>query len=77
MRHIVAQVWVQQSYENSVVTMATKLSPSWSRVDWCKLFIHLRSLIVRHFGIIEATGLKIMALRSPSTDEFHKKLSIF
>jgi hypothetical protein len=39
---------------------------SWSHVDWCKFCIHLRSLNIRHFGLFEATGLKIMALRSPS-----------
>jgi hypothetical protein len=32
----------------------------WSYVDWFKFCIHLRSLNVRHFGMIEATGLKSM-----------------
>jgi hypothetical protein len=39
---------------------------SWSHVDWCKFFIHLRSLNVRHLGMVEGTGLKSTALRSPS-----------
>jgi hypothetical protein len=39
---------------------------SWSHVEWCKFCIHLRSLNVRHFGMVEGTGLKSTALRSPS-----------
>jgi hypothetical protein len=35
-------------------------------VDWCKFCIHLRSLNVRHFGMVEGTELKSMASRSPS-----------
>jgi hypothetical protein len=31
---------------------------SWSHVHWCKFCIHLRSLNVRHFGMVEGTGLK-------------------
>jgi hypothetical protein len=37
---------------------------SWSHVDW--FCIHLRSLNVRHFGMVEGTGLKSTASRSPS-----------
>jgi hypothetical protein len=29
---------------------------SWSHVDWCKFCIHLRSLNVRHFEMVEGTG---------------------
>jgi hypothetical protein len=32
---------------------------SWSHVDWCKFCIHLRSLNVRLFVMVEGTGLKI------------------
>jgi hypothetical protein len=32
---------------------------SWSHVDWCKFCIHLRSLNVRHFGMVEGMGLKV------------------
>jgi hypothetical protein len=39
---------------------------SWSHVDWCKLCIHLRRLNVHHFGMLEGTGLKYTASRSPS-----------
>jgi hypothetical protein len=39
---------------------------SWSHIDWCKFCTHLRSLNVRHFGMVECMGLKSMALRSPS-----------
>jgi hypothetical protein len=44
---------------------------SWSHVDWCKFYIHLRSLNVRHFGMVGGTGLKSKASRSPSI-AFHK-----
>jgi hypothetical protein len=37
-------------------------------VDWCKFCIHLRSLNVRHFGMVEGTGLKSTASRSPSME---------
>jgi hypothetical protein len=39
---------------------------SWSHVDWCKFCIHLRSLNVRHFGMVEGTELKSMASMSRS-----------
>jgi hypothetical protein len=39
---------------------------SWSHVDWCNFHIHLRSLNVRHFGMVEVTGLKSTASRSAS-----------
>jgi hypothetical protein len=32
----VAQVWVQLSHENGVVSVITKLNPSYSQVDWCR-----------------------------------------
>jgi hypothetical protein len=38
----------------------------WSHVDWCKFCIHLRSLNVCHFVVVEGTGLKSTASRSPS-----------
>lgn len=41
---IVAQVWVQLSYENGVITMISNLQPSSSHVDRRKFCIHLRSL---------------------------------
>jgi hypothetical protein len=39
---------------------------SWSHVDWCKFCIHLTSLNVRHFGMLEGIGLKSTASRSLS-----------
>jgi hypothetical protein len=39
---------------------------SWSYVERYKFCIHLRSLNVRHFGILAATALTMMASRSPS-----------
>jgi hypothetical protein len=54
---------------------------SWSHVDWCKFCIHLRSLNVRHFGMVEDTGLKSTASRGhlqwhDLPTKFHKNLSI-
>jgi hypothetical protein len=48
MGHIVAQLWVQLSHDDDVVSMATKLYPSYSQSDRCKFCIHLRNLFVRH-----------------------------
>jgi hypothetical protein len=39
---------------------------SCSHVEWCKFCIHLRSLNVRHFGMVEGTGLESTASRLPS-----------
>jgi hypothetical protein len=39
---------------------------SWYHVDRYKFCIHLRSLNVRHFVMVEGTGLKSMASMSPS-----------
>jgi hypothetical protein len=36
---IVAQVWLQVLHKNGLVSMVTKLNPSWSNVDWCK-YLH-------------------------------------
>jgi hypothetical protein len=44
----------------------------WSHVDWCKYCIHLKSLNVRHFGMVEGTGLESTAHDLPT--EFHKNL---
>jgi hypothetical protein len=38
----------------------------WSHVDWCNFCIRLRNLNVRQFGMVEDTGLKSTASRSPS-----------
>jgi hypothetical protein len=62
---IIVNVWLQLSHENDVVTMVTRLNTFWSHVNWCKFCIHLRSLNVRHFRIVETTGLKMMS-RLPS-----------
>jgi hypothetical protein len=32
---------------------------SWSHVDWCKFCIHVRSLNVRHFGMIKNYGVEV------------------
>jgi hypothetical protein len=49
-------------------------------VEWWTLCIHLRSLNVCHFGMVEATGLKIMVSRSIQwhrhSTEFNKNLAI-
>jgi hypothetical protein len=57
----VAQVWIQLSHENSVVTIVTNLNSLRSHVDWCNFCIHVRSLNVHHIGLVKATGLKITA----------------
>jgi hypothetical protein len=31
----------------------------WYYVEWCKFYIHLKSLYVRHFGMVAATALKL------------------
>jgi hypothetical protein len=52
---------------------------SWSHVDWCKFCIHLSSLNVRHFGMVEGTGLKKHGIEITFNDlptEFHKNLPI-
>jgi hypothetical protein len=38
----------------------------WSYFVWCKFCIHLSVLNVRHFGMVAATSLKVMASRFPS-----------
>jgi hypothetical protein len=53
---------------------------SWSHVDWCKFCIHLRSLNVRHFWMVEGTGLKSRRRSHLQwhdfPTEFHKNLPI-
>jgi hypothetical protein len=60
----VVQVWAQLSQVNGVVTMVTKLNHSWFHIVWCKFCIHFTSLNIRHFGMVESTGLEIMMLMS-------------
>jgi hypothetical protein len=33
---------------------------SWSYVDWCKFYIQLKSLNVRHFVMVADTALKLL-----------------
>jgi hypothetical protein len=53
---------------------------SWSHVDWCKFCIHLRSLNVCHFGMVEGTGLKVWRRGylqwHDLPTEFHKNLPV-
>jgi hypothetical protein len=39
---------------------------SWSHVNWCKFYVHIRSLNVRNSVMVEVPGLKGTASRSPS-----------
>jgi hypothetical protein len=48
----VAQV-IQLSHKNGLDTMVTKLNPCESKADWCRFCIHLRSLNLRHFKMVE------------------------
>jgi hypothetical protein len=59
-------VWIQLSHDNGVVGMVNSIISSCSHLDWYKFCIHLRSLSVRHFGTVEATGLKSMSPKTPS-----------
>jgi hypothetical protein len=49
-------------------------------VEWCKFCIHLRSLKVRHFVMVEGTGLKVGCQGQLKwhdlPTEFHKNLPI-
>jgi hypothetical protein len=45
--------------------MVTKLNPMWSHVDWYSFYIHLRSMNVRNFGMVEAAGLKVRRRSQP------------
>jgi hypothetical protein len=52
----------------------------WSHIDWCKFCIHLSSLNVRHFVIVEDTGLKSRRRghlqQHDLRTEFHKNLPV-
>jgi hypothetical protein len=61
---VVAHECVQPSHKNDVITMVIKLNLSWSHVVRFKFCIHLRSMNISHFGMVEVTGRKIMTLRS-------------
>jgi hypothetical protein len=41
-------------------------TPDKSKVDWSRFCMHLKSLNLHHFKMVEAMGLKIMASRSPT-----------
>jgi hypothetical protein len=56
---IVAKVLDQMSHKNCVANMLTKLNPSLPHDDSCKFNIHLRSLNVGNFGMVEAAGLEV------------------
>jgi hypothetical protein len=53
---------------------------SWSHVDWWKFCIHLRSLNIRHFGIVKGTRLGVRRRGHLQwhdlPTEFHKNLPI-
>jgi hypothetical protein len=41
---------------------------AWSHDDWFKVCFHLRSLNAHHFGMVEATRLESVPLRSFSVE---------
>jgi hypothetical protein len=49
---------------------------SWSRVDWWKFGIHLRSLVVRCFRTIEGKGRRAHCLYHDLPTEFYRHLLI-
>jgi hypothetical protein len=53
-----AQVWVQLSYEDGVVTMVTNLNFSCGMLTDASFAYHLRSLNIRHFRAVAVTELK-------------------
>jgi hypothetical protein len=42
---------------------------SWSHAVWCKFCMHLKSMNVCHFGMVEAMRMKGVMLRSPSMSQ--------
>jgi hypothetical protein len=46
--------------------MVTKLNPLLSKADWYRYCIHLGSLNVHHFKMVEAMGLKKFGNEVPS-----------
>jgi hypothetical protein len=56
---------VKLSHNNDLVAMVTIFNPSRSHVDWREFCIQLRSVNV-NFGMVEVTGLEIIASRSLS-----------
>jgi hypothetical protein len=46
--------------------MLNNPNPVLSKVERCRQSIHLRTLNLSHFKMVEAMGLKIIASRSPS-----------
>jgi hypothetical protein len=47
------------------LTMLNNLNPLLSKAEWCRKCIHLLSLKLNHFKMVEVLGLKITALRFP------------
>jgi len=61
-----AQVWVQLSYEDGVVTMVTNLNFSCGMLTDASFAYHLRSLRIRHFRVVAVTELKSKNVASSS-----------
>jgi hypothetical protein len=59
-----AKIFLRKCIHSLKIYQYTKIP--WFHVKWWKFNIHLRSLNVRHFEMVEATGLKITTSRSSS-----------
>jgi hypothetical protein len=45
-------------------TMLNNPNPLLSKAEWCR---YLKNLILKHFKMVEAMGLKVVTSRSPTT----------
>lgn len=45
----------------------------WHHVDWCKICIHLRSMNVRQFGVVEVTEVQVWLVGRSQWHGFHVK----
>jgi hypothetical protein len=61
-----SKINIYTTMDSCETQQVTNRDLSYSKADWYGLCIHLRILNIRHFKVVEAMGLKVMASRSPS-----------